>query len=263
MQNLLKEERQQLILETIRQNGKVTVAELSQQFGISEVTIRRDLSDLATSGELVRSHRGALAATPAPPEPPVVQRMLQEQAVKKQIGKAAATLVTDGDSIFIGSGSTTAFLVRYLAHCNNLTVVTNSVGIAHEFAIHESSATVVLTGGMMRKDELSLLGHIAELSLREMRVDKMFMGVQALSIESGWTTDHLPEVTTTRRVIDMCDHLITLADHTKLGRVAAAFIAPAKRIEVLVTDPQADPTFLENLKRQGSQVMIAPITASR
>jgi DeoR/GlpR family transcriptional regulator of sugar metabolism len=257
MKNYLKEERQQIILGMIQSNKKVTVAELSILFGTSEVTIRRDLQELALEGKLVRSHRGALAAVPAPPEPPVVHRMNLEYGVKEQIGKRAANLVLERDSVFIGSGSTTAFLARSMAVRDNLTVVTNSISIANELSIGSGDLTVVVTGGMLRKEEMSLLGHIAELSLPEMRIDKVFMGMQAISLEGGLTTDHLPEVMTTRKIIEMGEELIILADHTKLGKTAAAFIAAVDKMTILVTDSQSDAEFVRKCEKRGIQVIVA------
>lgn len=257
MDNLLKEERQNLILQVLAEHNKVTVPELSQRFGTSEVTIRRDLSELASTGKLIRAHRGALRVVPAPPEPPVVQRIALEQDMKEKIAQAAVALVTDGESIFIGSGSTMSVFARQLACKKRLTVFTNALNIAADLAACIGDVTVVVTGGVMRPSELSLLGHITELTLPEVRVNKVFMGVQALSLEGGWTTDHLPEVATTRHILDMAHELVILADHSKMERSAAAFIAPLSRISVLVTDSQADRSVLAQYEKKGIKVMVA------
>jgi DeoR family transcriptional regulator, aga operon transcriptional repressor len=253
---LLKEERQKLILDALEENNRVTVPELAARFGTSEVTIRRDLSDLAAGGKLIRAHRGALKVTPAPPEPPVVQRMTLEHELKESIAAAALDLVSDGDSIFIGSGSTMGVFARRLACKRRLTVFTNALNIAADLAGCEGEITVVVTGGVVRAAELSLLGHIAELTLPEIRVNKIFMGAQALSIENGWTTDAMPEVQTTRRIFEMSPELVVLADHTKLGRSAAAYIAPLQRITTLVTDGGADPGFLASARALGVKVVV-------
>jgi len=251
----LKEERQQLILESVRDNRQVTVAGLSHLFSVSEVTIRRDLRELAARGALRRAHGGAVAAGSAPPEPPVIQRMIQAESCKQCIGRAAATLVSDGDSILIGSGSTTTYIARYLVDRENLTVVTNALTIAIELASAEG-VTVVVTGGMMRSSELSLVGHIAEQSLREVRVDKVIMGTPAISLEVGLTNDYLPEVMTDRAIIEMAPKLILVADHTKFGKVASAY-APVERITTLVTDAEADLQTLTCLRQLGIQVVVA------
>jgi DeoR/GlpR family transcriptional regulator of sugar metabolism len=256
MEQLLKEERQQIILEALQENHRVTVPELSRRFGTSEVTIRRDLAELAAGGKIIRAHRGALHVAPAPPEPPVVQRLSLEHELKESIAHRALDLVDDGDSIFIGSGSTMAVFAHQLAAKKNLTVFTNALNIAIELGSREGEITVVVTGGVVRSNELSLLGHVAELTLPQVRVNKVFMGVQALGLENGWTTDHMPEVATTRRIIEMAPELIILADHTKLGRSAAAYIAPVTRIKTLVTDAGADRMILDLFKAQGIQVLV-------
>ena len=255
MATSLKEERQQLILETVRDNGQGTVTELSRRFGVSQVTIRRDLRELAAQGALRRAHGGAVAATPAPPEPPVIQRMVQAENCKECIGRATAALVSDGDSVFIGSGSTTAHVARNLVDRRNLTVVTNALNVATELAIAEG-VTVVVTGGMMRASELSLVGHIAEQSLREVRVDKVIMGMRAISLEAGMTNDYLPEVMTDRTIIEMAPELVVVADHTKFGKVASAYVAPVERITTLVTDSEADPETLTRLEEMGIRVIV-------
>jgi DeoR/GlpR family transcriptional regulator of sugar metabolism len=254
---LLKEERQQLILAALQENNRVTVPELAARFGTSEVTIRRDLSELATYGKLIRAHRGALKVTPAPPEAPVVQRMAQDREVKNAIASSALELVNDGDSIFIGSGSTMSVFARGLADKKRLAVFTNALNIAVDLAAGENEITVIVTGGVLRAAELSLLGHIAELTLPEVRVSKIFMGAQALSLEGGWTTDALAEVPTTRRVLGMSPELVVLADHSKLGRTAAAFIAPLQRIATLVTDKEADSEFVRQARDRGVLVITA------
>jgi len=257
LNSLLKEERQRLILEALHENKKVTVQELSLRFGTSEVTIRRDLQELASSGMLRRAHRGAILVAPAPPEPPVMHRMTLEQHAKDSIARCAASLVSDGDSIFVGSGSTTAYLARHLASRKNLTVVTNALNISADLALATENITTVVTGGVVRAPELSILGHITELTLEEMRVARVFMGMQAISIEGGLTTDHMPEVTTTRKIIDMAPELTVLADHTKLNRMAAAFIYPVTRMTQLITDAGADAHFLARLEELGIHVFIA------
>jgi DeoR/GlpR family transcriptional regulator of sugar metabolism len=257
----LKEERRRLILETVAADGQATVAELSDKLNVSEVTVRRDLQELAERGLLLRSHGGAVASQLALPEPPVLQRIKETQVHKCQIGRAAAALIPDGSSVFIGSGTTTAQVARHLTGCKNLTVITNALNVATELAT-APGVTVVMTGGVMRKSELSLIGHLAELALREVRVDRAVVGMQAISLEDGMTNDYWPEVMTDRAVIQMAPELIVVADHTKFGQVASALIAPMERISTLVTDSETDPVIVERLSRRGIRVIIAPIDAN-
>ena len=256
MTSLLKMERQQLILETVRDTRQVTVDDLSQRFGVSEVTIRRDLREMDAQGMLRRAHGGAVAAVSELPEPPVIQRMAEAENCKACIGRSAARLVSDGDSVFIGSGSTTAHVARNLMNHQRLTVVTNALNVATELAAAVGVA-VVVTGGIMRASELSLVGHIAEQSLREVRVDKVIMGMRAISLEAGLTNDYLPEVLTDRTIIEMSPKLIVVADHSKFGKVASAYISGVERISTLVTDEEADSVLLSRLRDMGIQVIVA------
>jgi DeoR/GlpR family transcriptional regulator of sugar metabolism len=251
----MKLKRQQLIIDRLRDDQPLTVGELSRYLKVSEVTIRRDLRQLAAQGLLRRVHGGAVLAISAPPEPPVVQRMVQAEACKECIGRAAAALVADGESVFIGSGSTTAYVARHLVDRRNLTVVTNALTVAMELATAEG-VTVVVTGGVMRASELSLVGHIAELALREVRVDKVIMGMRAIDLKQGMTNDYLPEVMTDRTILEMAPELIVVADHTKLGKVATAYVAPVEQITVLVTDCGVDGYMIEHLRKTGIHVII-------
>jgi DeoR/GlpR family transcriptional regulator of sugar metabolism len=256
MASLLKEERQQLIIEAVQDSRQATVVELSRRFDVSEVTIRRDLRELAALGALRRAHGGAVVAAIAPPEPPVVQRMGRTEHNKACIGRAAAALVSDGESVFIGSGSTTAHVARHLVGRKDLTVVTNALTIATELA-SAPGVTVVVTGGMMRPTELSLVGHITEQSLREVRVDKVILGMRAINLESGMTNDYLPEVMTDRTIIEMAPELIVVVDHTKFGKVASAYVAPVDRVTTLVTNSETAPGILDRLREMGVQVIVA------
>ena len=253
-----------MILEIARDSHQVTVAGLSNRFGVSEVTIRRDLRELAGRGQLHRAHGGAVtASSPAPPqEPPVIQRMLHRRDCKESIGRAAAALVNDGDSIFVSSGSTTVYVVRHLVDRKGLTVVTNAIPVVNELAPIQGM-TLVVTGGVFRASELSLVGHIAEQSLGEVRVDKVIIGMRAISLDAGMTNDYLPEVATDRTIIDMAPELIVVADHTKFGRAFSAYLAPVERITTLVTDPGIDPQVLAQLREMGIRVIVAELAACR
>jgi DeoR/GlpR family transcriptional regulator of sugar metabolism len=165
-------------------------------------------------------------------------------------------LVADGDSVFIGSGSTTAHVARCLVERRNLTVVTNALTVATELAV-AGDVTVVVTGGLLRASELSLVGHITEQSLREVRVDKVMMGMRAISLKEGMTNDYLPEVMTDRTIIEMAPELVVVVDHTKFGKVASAYIAPVERINTLVTDLEADPATLARLEEMGIRIIVA------
>ncbi|MFZ0034461.1 MAG: DeoR/GlpR family DNA-binding transcription regulator [Sedimentisphaerales bacterium] len=252
----MKEQRHLQICQFINQNGQATSKELSDQFGVSDITIRRDLYELAESGLIRRTHGGGMILNKDNGQAPVIHRMVQNQQEKETIALTAAALINDGNSVFLGSGSTIAFMAKHLLHRKRLTVVTNALNIGIDFANAED-ITVVVTGGMMRPSELSLIGHISDQALREVRVDKVVIGIPAIDIKAGLTNDYLPEVITDRIILDLGSELILLADHSKFGKLASAYLAPINRVTTLVTDSQTDPQILDQIKAMGVNVIIA------
>jgi DeoR/GlpR family transcriptional regulator of sugar metabolism len=211
---------------------------------------------LAEEGLLQRGYGGAVAIDASPPEPPVIHRMLDRSACKECVGVAASRLVNDGESVFVGSGSTAAYVARHLTRHKGLTVVTNALTVAQELAA-APGVTMVVTGGVMRPSELSLIGHITEQALRELRVDKVIIGIPAISLAKGLTNDYLHEVITDRVIIELAPELIVVADHSKLGISCSAFVAPATRVNTLVTDSHADPAMVDAFREAGLRVLVA------
>jgi DeoR family transcriptional regulator, aga operon transcriptional repressor len=256
MSGLIKEERFQRILQVIQKDGYVMAGNLARNFGVSEITIRRDLDELDERGFVHRAHGGAIISAPASIEPPIIQRQLQEKECKEAIASTAAAMIIDGESIFIGSGSTVSYVAHHLTNHKRLTVVTNALNVSTEFAT-APNITVVVLGGMLRHEELSLIGHIAEQSLREVTLDKVIIGIPAIDLKVGLTNDYLPEVITDRTILNQAREVILVADHTKCGRVASAFVAPLSRVNTFITDSQTPPEFLEGVRAQGVKVVVA------
>ncbi|MCS6963791.1 DeoR/GlpR family DNA-binding transcription regulator [Thermoflexus sp.] len=249
-------ERRQQLLEWIARSGRISTSEIRKRFGVSEATARRDLEVLAEEGKVMRVHGGAVFVRRAPPEPPLLQRE-QEQFVEKQrIGRAAAALVQEGETIFLGSGTTTLAVARHLKGRQGLTVITNSLPVMNVLA-DEPGITLIGIGGLLRPSELSFIGHIAEQALAELRADKVFIGIRALSLEHGLTSDYLPEVLTDRAILRMGREVILVADHTKFGAVSSAFLAPVISVHRIVTDATAPPEMVTALRRLGIEVILA------
>lgn len=249
-------ERRQQLLEWIARSGRISTSEIRKRFGVSEATARRDLEALAEEGKVMRVHGGAVFVRRAPPEPPLLQRE-QEQFVEKQrIGRAAAALVQEGETIFLGSGTTTLAVARHLKGRQGLTVITNSLPVMNVLA-DEPGITLIGIGGLLRPSELSFIGHIAEQALAELRADKVFIGIRALSLEHGLTSDYLPEVLTDRAILRMGREVILVADHTKFGAVSSAFLAPVISVHRIVTDAAAPPEMVTALRRLGIEVILA------
>jgi len=253
---MLKVERQERILRFIKENKRATVAELSKLFGVSEATIRRDLEELDKQGVIKRAHGGAVVVERAAPEPPIIQRMTENIEEKRRIGQAAAELVRDGETVFLGSGTTTMEVARNLVDRNDLTVITNALNIANLLA-GKPNITVIVVGGLLRHSELSMIGHITEQVLKELHADKVIMGMRAISVQEGLTNDYLPETMTDRAIINFSSEVILVADHTKFGKVSTALVAPVTSVSKIVTDKAAPPEIIKELRELGIEVILA------
>lgn len=250
-----KNKRQQLILELMQSDRRISISEIANRFNVSEITIRRDFKEFKEQGIMEKGLGGTFLVTNQN-DLPIIRRMNQEGDSKERIARTAAQLIGNSTSIFVGSGTTTAHLVPYLINRKNFTVVTNALNLSSALA-HGNGLTIVVVGGLLRASELSLVGHIAEQALSEIRVDKVFMGMAAISVEAGLTNDYLPEVMTDRKIIELHSETIILADHTKFGKTASAFVAPIEKISTFVTDEETDPDILEKIRMIGSKVIIA------
>ena len=249
------EDRQQKIIDLLSRLGRLSVAEIVEQFRVSEATVRRDLESLAEQGKIQRVHGGALPLKHAPPEAPLFQREQEQLFEKQRIGQAAAALVRDGETIFLGSGPTVLAVARNLRFRQNLTVITNSLPVMNTLA-NVPGITLVALGGILRPSELSFIGHITEQALAEVRADKVIIGVHAISLENGLTSDYLPETMTDRAILKAGRQVIVAADHTKINTVATAFLAPLTGIHHLMTDSQTPAEFLTAIRDVGITVTI-------
>ena len=249
-------ERQRQILSLLARQGRLSVGEIVEQFSISEATARRDLETLASQGRARRVHGGVIAVEAAPPELPILERESEQSDEKARIGLAAAGLVADKETIFLGSGTTVLEVARNLRDRKNLTVITNSLPVLNMLA-GLKEITVISLGGMLRDSELSFIGHITEQALTEVRVDKVIIGTRGVSLEHGLTNDYLPETLTDRAILKIGREVIVGADHTKVNRVATALLAPLESMQTFVTDSKADKKFIQALKKNGIRVIVA------
>jgi len=244
------------IVEILSQKGRIRVSSLSDMLQVSESTIRRDLDYLSEMGKVQRVHGGAMPVEKTTREAPVVLRQDVNSVEKQYIGAAAAGLINEGETIFIGSGTTSLEVAKNLVGRKNLTVVTNALTVANVLA-QEEQITLVILGGVMRHSELSCIGHITDQALREIRMDKAFMGIPGISLKVGLTNDYLPEVMTDRTIFSVANELILLADHTKFERVYSAFVSDLSQVSTLVTDSQTDPEIIKKIESMGIKVIVA------
>ena len=248
-------ERQQKIVQIVESELRISIPELCERFSISEATARRDLETLAEMGKIERVHGGAIPVKDTPPEQPILQREIEESSLKHKIGLTAAELIHDGETVFLGSGTTVLEVARSLKE-KHLTIITNSLPVVNLFAGNEN-IEVICMGGMLRSSELSFIGHITEQALTEFRADKVIIGTRAISLEHGLTHDYLPETQTDRAIIRIGKEVIVVADHTKFGRAATVLLAPLTSIHTLITDSTADPDFIRGIQEIGIKVLVA------
>ncbi|WP_406677987.1 DeoR/GlpR family DNA-binding transcription regulator [Moorella sp. ACPs] len=253
---MISAQRRKIIIDKINSGMPLSVSELSRELGVSPMTIRRDLSSLEKEGLLTRTHGGAVPVGGGSEEEPSFDEKLNRfPAEKLAIARKAAELIKDGDTILLNAGTTVTALARLLKDRQNLTVVTNTVNIAMELAQSEG-INLVLTGGNMRTRSYAMVGTLTERVLREIHVQKAFLGVNGISIEHGLTTPNMTEAHTNSLMIKAADEIIVLADHSKIGRVTLSRFAPIEAVSTLITDRAAPPDFIEELVRRGIEVIV-------
>lgn len=248
-------ERQKQILSLLSRQGRLSVAQIVEQFSISEATARRDLESLASEGKVQRVHGGAIAVEQAPPELPILERENEQADEKSRIGRATAELIADKETVFLGSGTTVLEVARNLRSRKNLTVITNSLPVLNVLAGVEG-VTVISLGGMLRDSELSFIGHITEQALAELRADKVIIGARAVSLDHGLTNDYLPETQTDRAILKVGREVILVADYSKINRISTTFLAPLTDVHKLVTDKRTPRAFISALKSQGISSLV-------
>ncbi len=268
---MLASQRHARILEQINAFGAVRVADLVAELGVSDMTIRRDIEQLARRGLLERVHGGAVAsgdqtdlirAQPSADEPGFAAKSHLMQRAKAAIAREAAGLVEPGAAIALSAGTTTVALARELRGIPGLTIVTNSVPAAQILAGTASSSdhTVVLTGGTRTPSE-ALVGPIAVQALRGLHVDLVFLGVHGLDLKAGLTTPNLVEAETNRALIESGRSLCVVADHTKWGIVGLGTIVGLDCVSTLVTDAGLPREARESVAEIVARLVVADVPA--
>jgi DeoR/GlpR family transcriptional regulator of sugar metabolism len=239
---MLARHRQSLILEDIRRTGSARVSELTQRLGVSDMTIRRDLEVLARSGLVEKVHGGAvLPGAPRSHEPGFEAKSSLEQPAKAAIARAAASLVTPGSAIGLSAGTTTFGLAEQLLGIPGLTIVTNSVRVMSLFTDGPSAdprvrqLSVVLTGGARTPSD-ALVGPVADLAIRSLHLDTLFLGCHGIDPTAGLTTPNLAEAETNRAFVKAARKVTVVADHTKWGIVGLSSFADLDDVDTLITD---------------------------
>ena len=239
----------------IRERSSMSVQELSQRFGVSPMTVRRDLQMLEERDIVVRIHGGAMV-----PEMPTVTpeqvRAGRNLAEKAAIAQAATVLVNDGQTIFIDAGTTTFELARRLNDRRGLTVITNSVRILSELAT-AAGINLIGIGGTVYGGAWSFVGPIAEANLRRFHCDVAFMACSSVSAHIGVTEVNFFEASTKSLAIQQSQRVVLLADHSKFDQVSPVKVADLREVNTIVTDDGLAPQVVGAYRDLGIDLIVA------
>jgi DeoR/GlpR family transcriptional regulator of sugar metabolism len=248
--------RQQEILEYISLHRKASVHELVEQFGVSAATIRRDLLRLQRLGHLVKTYGGAVSSERTGLESSFNEKMSRNAAEKDAIGKLAAGLVDEGDTIIIDSGTTALRVAANLNPAKSITVVTNSLGVIEELGRH-SDITVFILCGQYRPRTLDVAGPTAVNSISTFNVDKGFLAIDGLDFRSGLTSSDVFAAEMCRAMMRASRRAYIVADSSKVGHRGFAQIAPLSEVDALITDTGLSPEHRERLESLDLTVKLA------
>ncbi|MGB7191615.1 MAG: transcriptional repressor AgaR [Acidobacteriaceae bacterium] len=253
--SLMAEERRQRILALLQSEGRVIVGDLSKTFGVSQITIRKDLDALQERGLVQRSHGGALPpASGALFDPSLQEKRKQHAPEKQRIAAEAVKLVHDGYCVMLDSGTTTAAIAKELSKLSSLTIITNAINIATEFG--STNFEVILTGGALRKNSYSMVGPVAEDVLKEMHADILFLGVDGFDLEIGLTTPNLLEARVNRAMAASAQKVVAVCDSTKFSHRSLSRIVPVTAIHHVITDKNLPDHIAEALRNQNIEVTL-------
>lgn len=248
------------IAEMVNEGGSISIKEICEQFGVSDMTARRDLKELDRQGLLRRVHGGAITSLARSYEPPFPTRATKNSNAKVAIGLRAADIVYDGDSIALDVGTTTLEIVNGLKGKRNLTIITSCLQIANlvvkELSL-SSDVRLILTGGIVRPRELSMIGSIPQDVYQNLHVDKAFIGIGGIHPGDGLTEYNLEDAQTKQALIKSAREKIVVADGSKFGVTTFASVAPIQSINTIITDPSAPAETLNLIRERGVEIIIA------
>jgi DeoR/GlpR family transcriptional regulator of sugar metabolism len=248
---LFTSERRQQIIRLLEKEQRVTVPELSQQFAVSEVTIRKDLAWLEAQGLATRTHGGAIAVT-AGSSPNEMSLDVRE---RQQHAEAAATYVQDGETIALDASTSALAMAPFLSSKRDLTVVTNGVRTAMEL-LQAPTLSVLLLGGMVRRESSSVVGVWGKSVLEQVHISKAFVGARGLTLRAGLTDVNAEEVELKRAMVEAANEVIALIDSSKWNQVTLATFCPLERLKLIITDTQAPASMVKQVRKLGVEVVL-------
>lgn len=229
-------ERRKKILSILAEDGQVFVNPLSKMFGVSEVTIRNDLDQLEQKNLLLRARGGALKLEVGVG---IDQRISEKDKInfqeKSAIGRVAASMINESDTIILDSGTTTAEIAKNVKDVSNLSIITNALNIVNILS-HNQKINLIIPGGFLRQNSLSLVGPIAEKNIRNFYVDKVFLGVDGFDSRLGAYTPNIDEASLNQVMIEISREVVIVMDSSKFMRKSLAHICGLDKIDTIITD---------------------------
>lgn len=253
---MFEEERLKMINQYIKTQSRASVSELCNILNVSESTVRRDLKELEHRGTLKRTHGGAVFLGLVSLEPTFTEKEDKYRREKELIAKKASEMIEEGDSLIIDSGTTTMLLSGHLMKFRNLTVVTNSILFAQLLSAN-NGIQIILTGGILRQNTMSLVGPIAEESLEKIRVDKAFIATNGIDSKFNLTTPNIVEASIKKKMISCANEVIILADNSKIGYVSFAKFANISDIDSCITGAMLSKDKQRELESKGLKIYLA------
>lgn len=248
--------RRSQILQELAEAGSVTVVDLAERFSVSPMTIRRDLLELERASLVRRVHGGAVAGRGRSYEPPYLLRTSENAETKRRIGALAASLIAEGDSVAIDTGSTCLEVARRLRGRRNLTILTPGFRIA-EALLDEPEIRLILTGGILRPGEGSLIGDLARHAFQELSVDRLVLAVGGVDATFGLSEYNWDDVGVKQAMIRSAKEVILVTDSGKFGQIAFARVAGLEAVTTLVTDLEPTGPLHAALKDAGVKTIVA------
>lgn len=247
--------RRGLIIKMLDEYSQVNVNELSKHFNVSEVTIRNDLAHLEQKNLLIRARGGAIKTEKASLDLRFLEKKSKHVREKEAIGRKAARYIDEGDTIVVDSGTTTREIVNHLARFSRLTVITNALNIASTLADMDN-ITIIMPGGIMRHNILTLVGAIAIDNFKKFFGEKLFLAADGIDVNLGLSSPDLEEAALKRTMLKMARKVIAVADSSKFGKRHLAVICNISQIDVLITDSGISASDKEALEKMGVEVVV-------
>src|ERR1700683_966180 len=253
---MMAEERRTQILQIVRSEGRARVNELANRFSSSAVTIRNDLNELHQRGLVLRSHGGAVLPDTILRESPVHERLKTHAEEKRRIGAIAATLINDGETIILDSGTTTLEIARQIKNKQGLQVITNGVNIAAELLDAREVQTFIV-GGTLRVDSASIVGRSTEEMFEQFSADKLFLSGAGCDPDFGVSGANLEETMVNRAMLRIAREIILVADASKFSKRSMVRIAPFSEIDTVISDTGLREEMQEKVRALGCNLILA------